>query len=63
MNSGYYLSERGNFQIWYPPNFFQKGKQRAEMIDSNGIERVVDYDLSTALLVSVTFDFEFIGDL
>jgi hypothetical protein len=63
MKPGYYLSERGNFQVWYPANFFKKGKQRAEMIDSNGIERRVDYDLSTALLLSVTFDFEFIGDL
>lgn len=63
MKPGYYLSERGSFQVWYPANFFKEGKQRAEMIDSNGIERRVDYDLSTALLLSVTFDFEFIGDL
>lgn len=63
MKEGYYLSELGSFHVWYPANFFQKGGQRAEMIDSNGIERVVDYDLSTALLVSVTFDFEFLGDL
>lgn len=63
MKEGYYLSELGSFQVWYPANFFKKGKQRAEMIDSYGIERRVDYDLSTALLLSVTFDFEFIGEL
>jgi hypothetical protein len=63
MNEGYYLSESGNFQVWYPANFFEKGKQRAEMIDSNGIERRIDYNLHTALLVSAIFDFEFIGEL
>ncbi len=63
MKEGYYLSERGNFQVWYPPNFFQLGKQRVAIIDSNGTEEVVDYSLLTARLVSAIFDFEFIGEL
>lgn len=62
MNPGYYLSELGNFQVWYPANFFEKGKQRLEIVDSTG-ETKVDYDLSTANLVYDIFEFEFIDEL
>ena len=63
MKPGYYLSETGNFQIWYPKDFFEKGKQRLDFVNKDGVEETVDYDIvSTTLIISI-FDFEFIGNL
>ena len=63
MKPGYYLSENGNFQVWYPLNFFEKGKQRMDLIGEDGIEEAVDYTRIEAKLVGIVFDFEFIGEL
>lgn len=63
MKPGYYLSERGNFQVWYPLNFFADDMQRLEVIWEDGTEETIDYTTDQALLINVIFDFEFIGEL
>lgn len=63
MKPGYYLSENGNFQVWYPINFFEKEKQRMDVIWEDGVEEAIDYTRTQALLINMIFDFEFIGEL
>lgn len=63
MKPGYYLSEMGNFQVWYPLNLFENDKQRMDVIWKDGTEETIDYTRIEALLVSSIFDFEFIGEL
>ena len=63
MKPGYYLSEKGSFQVWYPLNLYENDKQRMDVIWDDGIEQTVDYTRTQALLVASIFDFEFIGEL
>ena len=63
MKPGYYLSEKGNFQVWYPLDFFEKNMQRMDVIWEDGTEETVNYTRSQALLINSIFDFEFIGKL
>lgn len=63
MNPGYYLSEKGNFLVWYPLDLFEKDMQRMDVIWEDGIEETIDYTRTQALLVNMIFDFEFIGEL
>ena len=63
MNPGYYLSEKGNFQVWYPLGFFEKNKQRMDVIGEDGIADTVNYTRVQALIINTLFDFEFIGEL
>jgi hypothetical protein len=63
MKPGYYLSEKGNFQVWYPLGLFEKNKQRMDFIDETGVEESADFTRTQALLVNTIFDFEFIGEL
>jgi len=63
MKPGYYLSEKGNFQVWYPLDFFEKGMQRMDVIWEDGTEETIDYTGIQALLVNMIFDFGFIGEL
>lgn len=63
MKPGYYLSVNGNFQVWYPIDFFEKGKQRMDVIWEDGVEQTIDYTETQALLINMIFDFEFIGEL
>ena len=63
MKPGYYLSEMGNFQVWYPLGLSEKDKQRMDVIWKDGTEETIDYTRIEALLVSSIFDFEFIGEL
>lgn len=63
MKPGYYLSEKGNFQVWYPLNLFEKDMQRLDVIWEDGTEQTIDYMRTQALMVNMIFDFEFIGEL
>lgn len=67
MSPGYYLSETGNFQIWYPKDFFAKGEQRMDVVgvDKYGIvySREESYPHFTVELMISLLDFEFIGEL
>lgn len=63
MKPGYYLSVNGNFQVWYPIDFFEKEKQRMDAIWEGGVETTTDYTKTQALLINMIFDFEFIGEL
>lgn len=63
VKEGYYLSERGNLQVWYPLNLFENDKQRMDVIWEDGTEETVNYTRIQALLINSIFDFEFIGDL
>lgn len=63
MKPGYYLSEKGNFQVWYPLGLFEKGMQRMDVIWEDGIEETIDYMRTQALMVNMIFDFEFLGEL
>ncbi len=63
MNPGYYLSEKGNFQVWYPLDFFKKDEQRMDVICEDGVAETVNYTKVQALIVNTVFDFEFIGEL
>ena len=63
MEPGYYLSEKGNFQVWYPIDFFGKNMQRMDVIWEDGTEETVNYTRSQALLINSIFDFEFIGEI
>ena len=63
MKPGYYLSQRGSFQVWYPLDFFEKDMQRMDVIWEDGTEENIDYTRTEALLVNMIFDFEFIGEL
>ena len=63
MNPGYYLSEKGNFQIWYPLGFFEKNKQRMDVVCEDGITDTINYTRVQALIINAVFDFDFIGEL
>lgn len=63
MKPGYYLSEKGSFQVWYPLGLFEKDMQRMDVIWEDGIEETIDYMRTQALMVNMIFDFEFIGEL
>ena len=63
MKPGYYLSEKGNFQVWYPLSLFEKDMQRMDVIWEDGTEQTIDYMRTQALMVNMIFDFEFIGEL
>jgi hypothetical protein len=63
MNPGYYLSERGNFQVWYPHGFFEKDKQRMDVIWEDGMADTIIYTRVQAIIINAVFDFEFIGEL
>ena len=63
MKPGYYLSEKGNFQVWYPLGLVEKDMQRMDVISEDGIEETIDYTRTQALLFNMIFDFEFLGEL
>lgn len=63
MKPGYYLSEKGSFQVWYPLDLFEKDMQRMDVIWEDGTEETIDYMRTQALLVNMVFDFEFLGEL
>jgi hypothetical protein len=63
MEPGYYLSEMGNFQVWYPLGFFEEGKQRMDVVLTDGTNETVNHTRVQAMLINKIFDFEFIGDL
>ena len=63
MEPGYYLSEMGNFQVWYPLGFFEEAKQRMDVILTDGTNETINYTRVQAMLINKIFDFEFIGDL
>jgi hypothetical protein len=63
MKPGYYLSEMGNFQVWYPKGFFEEDKQRMDVVLTDGTNDTINYTKVQAILISKIFDFEFIGEL
>jgi len=67
MEPGYYLSEVGHFQIWYPKDFFKKGYQRLDVVytDRYGITRTrtEEYPEEMLKLLLSVLEFEYIGGL
>ena len=63
MKQGYYLTEKGNFIVWYPVDFFENGKQRMDVIWEDGTEETINYTKPQAFMINMIFDFGFIGDL
>lgn len=67
MKPGYYISETGNFQIWYPKDFFTKGEQRMDAVGVDRYGRVFvreeSYPQDMLELILSTLEFEYIGEL
>jgi hypothetical protein len=66
MKPGYYLSETGNFQIWYPKDAFVKGEQRFDVVgriyDDVSVKQY-SYEHYLVDLIECSLEFEFIGEL
>jgi hypothetical protein len=62
MKPGYYLSENGNFQTWYPKSFFIDKRQTMEILTSDGWIRV-HYAEEDLRIIRLLLEFEFLGDL
>ena len=63
MKPGFYLSEKGNFQVWYPRGFFIDDLTTLDVIFSDGTEKRVSYNDEQIRKIQLAFSFEFIGDL
>jgi hypothetical protein len=67
MKPGYYISETGNFQIWYPKDFFTKGEQRMDVVGADSLGQVFVKEHHflhfTVELMEDTLEFEYIGEL
>ncbi len=62
MKPGYYLSEAGNFQIWYPKDHFQSDRQTLE-VQIGDTEYRMHYTDEQMETLQHLFEFEFLGDL
>lgn len=67
MKPGYYMSETGNFHIWYPRDAFVKGEQRMDVvgIDRYGrlFSREESYSHDRVDYLTAVLEFEYIGEL
>lgn len=67
MKPGYYISETGNFQIWYPKDAFVKGEQRMDVVGVDRYGRVFvreeSYSQDMLELFLLILEFEYIGEL
>jgi hypothetical protein len=62
MKAGYYLSELGSLQIWYPTGTELKGFQTMEVF-RGGEWQKVHFSLKEISTLLAVLNFEFLGDL
>jgi hypothetical protein len=64
MKAGYYLSENGNLQIWYPVGTWYAGFQTADMYQPHRGEFIrVHYSPTDIRMLLAVLEFEFLGEL
>lgn len=62
MKPGYYISEYGNFQVWYPEGLFLNSLQTMECL-IEGTWLRIHYTKEGLVMVTKTLEFEFLGGL
>jgi hypothetical protein len=62
MKEGYYLSETGNLQIWYPEGSEHEGFQTMEIFKDERWQKVL-FSIEDVRTLLKVYDFEFLGDL
>jgi len=64
MEAGYYMSEGGNLQVWYPVGTYYAGFQTADMYQPHRGEFIrVHYSPTDIRMLLAVLEFEFLGEL